>query len=109
MICLLYMKEQCENCADGRHGVPDIFNTDHGAQYTGKTLTGVLKNHSIKVSMDGKGCAMDNIFIERLWRSVEYGEIYKKEYLSVTELNLALNDYFEFYNTCHIYKWSMDR
>jgi putative transposase len=81
-----------------RHGVPDIFNTDQGSQYTGNVFTSVLKEHSIKISMDGKGRAMDNIFIERLWRSVKYEEIYTKEYASVTELVRALKDYFEFYN-----------
>lgn len=86
------------NSAIRRHGVPDIFNTDQGAQYTGKAFTGVLKEHSIKISMDGKGRAMDNIFIERLWRSVKYEEIYTKEYSSVTELIRALKEYFDFYN-----------
>ena len=82
-----------------RHGVPDIFNTDQGSQYTGNAFTGVLKEHSIKISMDGKGRAMDNIFIERLWRSVKYEEVYIKEYSSVTELVRALKVYFEFYNS----------
>lgn len=82
-----------------RHGVPDIFNTDQGSQYTGNAFTGVLKDHSIQISMDGKGRAMDNIFIERLWRSVKYEEIYTKEYSSVTELVQALKVYFEFYNS----------
>ena len=68
-----------------RHGVPDIFNTDQGSQYTGNAFTGVLKEHSIKISMDGKGRAMDNIFIERLWRSVKYEKVYTKE------LHLLLN------------------
>lgn len=86
------------NSAIRRHGVPDIFNTDQGSQYTGKAFTDVLKDHSIKISMDGKGRAMDNIFIERLWRSVKYEEIYTKEYSSVTELIRALKDYFDFYN-----------
>ncbi len=81
-----------------RYGVPDIFNTDQGSQYTGNAFTGVLKEHSIQISMDGKGRAMDNIFIERLWRSVKYEEIYTKEYSSVTDLVRALKDYFEFYN-----------
>ena len=81
-----------------RHGVPNIFNTDQGSQYTGNAFTGVLKEHSIKISMDGKGRAMDNIFIERLWRSVKYEEVYIKEYSSVSELVLALKEYFVFYN-----------
>lgn len=81
-----------------RHGVPEIFNTDQGSQYTGNAFTGVLKEHVIKISMDGKGRAMDNIFIERLWRSVKYEEVYTKEYSSVIELVRALKVYFEFYN-----------
>jgi len=81
-----------------KHGVPDIFNTDQGSQFTGNAFTGVLKEHSIKISMDGKGRAMDNIFIERLWRSVKYEEVYIKEYSSVSELVQELKVYFEFYN-----------
>lgn len=80
------------------HDKPDIFNTDQGSQYTSKEFTGTLKNHDIKISMDGKGRAMDNIFIERLWRSVKYEEVYLKEYQSVKELRRALKKYFDFYN-----------
>lgn len=80
------------------HGTPDIFNTDQGSQYTSSDFTGTLKDHDIKISMDGKGRAMDNIFIERLWRSVKYEEIYLKEYRSVDELRKALKKYFHFYN-----------
>lgn len=80
------------------HGTPDIFNTDQGSQYTSSDFTGILKDHDIKISMDGKGRAMDNIFIERLWRSVKYEEIYLKEYRSVDELRKALKKYFHFYN-----------
>jgi len=64
-------------------GCPDIFNTDHGAQYTGEAFTGVLKDHGIGISMDGKGRAMDNIMVERLWRTVKYEDIYIKDYDSV--------------------------
>lgn len=81
-----------------RFGRPDIFNTDQGSQYTGNDFTGVLKKHDIRISMDGKGRAMDNIFIERLWRSVKYEEIYIKDYSSVLELKEELKKYFEFYN-----------
>jgi putative transposase len=80
-----------------RHGIPEIFNTDQGSQFTGKAFTDVLKKHGIRISMDGKGRAMDNIFIERLWRSVKYEEIYLKEYASVRDLVIALKQYFEFY------------
>lgn len=78
---------------------PDIFNTDQGSQFTGKAFTGVLKNHEIRISMDGKGRAMDNIFIERLWRSVKYEEIYLNEYESTEALRKALRKYFHFYNS----------
>jgi putative transposase len=81
-----------------RHGLPEIFNTDQGSQYTGDGFTGVLKEHGIHISMDGKGRAMDNIFIERLWRSVKYEEIYLREYSNVKELISSLKRYFKFYN-----------
>lgn len=81
-----------------RHGRPEIFNTDQGSQFTGKAFTGVLKDANVAISMDGKGRAMDNIMVERLWRSVKYEEIYLKEYVSVAELVTALRAYFAFYN-----------
>ena len=81
-----------------RHGAPEIFNTDQGAQYTGKAFTDELKAHGVQISMDGKGRFMDNIFIERLWRSLKYEEIYLKEYSTVKELIQELKKYFEFYN-----------
>ena len=68
------------------HGCPEIFNTDQGSQYTGEAFTGVLKAHGVRISMDGKGRALDNIMVERLWRSVKYEEVYPKEYGSVREL-----------------------
>jgi len=71
------------------HGTPHIFNTDQGAQYTSHEFTKVLKDKEIKISMDGKGRAMDNIFIERLWRSVKYEEIYVNEFKSVEHLRKA--------------------
>lgn len=81
------------------YGKPEIFNTDQGAQFTGEDFTKVLKNNDITISMDGKGRAMDNIMIERLWRSVKYEEIYLNEYLSVTALKKSLEKYFLYYNT----------
>ncbi len=81
-----------------RYEKPTIFNTDQGAQYTSRAFTGVLKANDIKISMDGKGRAMDNIMIERLWRSVKYEEIYLKDYQSIDELKSSLKEYFEFYN-----------
>ena len=81
-----------------RHGRPEIFNTDQGAQFTGQAFTGVLKEAQVAISMDGKGRAMDNIMVERLWRSVKYEEIYLKDYASVAELVAGLRAYFAFYN-----------
>jgi putative transposase len=81
-----------------RYDKPEIFHTDQGSQYTGKAFTGVLKANDIKISMDGKGRAMDHIMIERLWRSVKYEEIYLKDYQRIDELKKALKEYFEFYN-----------
>ena len=81
-----------------RHECPEIFNTDQGSQYTGKAFTRVLKDHNIDISMDGKGRAMDNIMVERLWRSVKYEEIYLKAVSSVAELIEGLRLYFTFYN-----------
>jgi len=80
------------------HGTPYIFNTDQGAQYTSHEFTTVLKDKDIKISMDGKGRCMDNIFIERLWRSVKYEEIYVNEFQSVEQLRKSLKRYFDFYN-----------
>jgi len=77
---------------------PEIFNSDQGSQFTGKAFTGVLNKADIKISMDGKGRCMDNIFIERLWRSVKYEEIYLNEYESADHLRRALGKYFYFYN-----------
>ncbi|RKZ91134.1 MAG: IS3 family transposase [Gammaproteobacteria bacterium] len=81
------------------YGRPEIFNTDQGAQFTSKRFTDVLKDAEVSISMDGRGRALDNIFIERLWRSVKYEEIYIKEYSSVNDLIQALKVYFDFYNT----------
>jgi putative transposase len=81
-----------------RYTKPEIFNTDQGAQYTGSAFTGVLKDHGIKISMDGKGRVTDNIMIERLWRSVKYEEIYIRDYETVEDLLTGLREYFDFYN-----------
>ena len=80
------------------YGKPDIFNTDQGSQFTGKAFTDVLKDNGITISMDGKGRAMDNIMIERLWRTVKYEEIYLKDYASVLDLTANLDIYFKYYN-----------
>lgn len=81
-----------------RHGRPDIFNTDQGSQYTGAAFTGVLKENDVKISMDGRGRATDNIMVERLWRTVKYEDIYLKEYETVAELLAGLKAYFHYYN-----------
>jgi putative transposase len=77
---------------------PEIFNTDQGAQYTSLVFTQLLLDKGIKISMDGRGRALDNIFVERLWRTVKYENIYMNDYLSVPELRFGLKQYFEFYN-----------
>ena len=91
----------CTSClqrAIRQYGCPEIFNTDQGSQYTGTAFTGILKDHGIGISMDGKGRAMDNIMVERLWRSLKYEDIYLKDYESVPELIEGLRSYFSFYN-----------
>ena len=80
------------------YGCPDISNTDQGSQYTSTSYTGVLKKHGVEISMDGKGRAMDNIMIERLWRSLKYEDIYLKDYETVEELTAGLREYFKYYN-----------
>jgi putative transposase len=79
-------------------GRPQIFNTDQGAQFTAAAFTACLANAQIQISMDGRGRALDNIFIERLWRSVKYEDIYLKDYALVPELEQGLAAYFHFYN-----------
>lgn len=80
-------------------GTPEIFNTDQGSQFTGKAFTGLLEQHGIKISMDGKGRYNDNLFIERLWRTVKYEEVYLKAYEDGREARISLGEYFRFYNT----------
>jgi len=86
------------NEALAKHGKPEIFNTDQGSQYTSEEFTGILKANDIKISMNGKGRALDYIFVERLWRSVKYEEVYLKEYQTVKEAKKAIDEYFQFYN-----------
>lgn len=81
-----------------RKAKPKIFNTDQGAQFTGKNFTGVLEEHGIQISMDGRGRHLDNIFIERLWRSVKYEEVYLYEYENVDQAIKGVGRYFNFYN-----------
>lgn len=80
-------------------GCPEIFNSDQGCQFTSRDFTGVLQAHGIRISMDGKGRAFDNIFVERLWRSVKYEEVYLKHYQTMKEAREGLAAYFRFYNT----------
>lgn len=82
-----------------RFGAPEIFNTDQGTQFTSEAFTGVLKSHDIDISMDGKGRWVDNVFVERLWRSVKYEDVYLHAYETPTELRAGLARYFTFYNT----------
>jgi len=81
-----------------KHGVPDIFNTDQGCQFTSDAFTSKLKENNIKISMDGKGRWMDNVFVERLWRSLKYEEVYLNAYDTVKEAKRRIGVWFEFYN-----------
>src|SRR6266404_601604 len=82
-----------------QHGKPEIFNTDQGCQFTGTEFTGVLELGGITISMDGKGRCMDNIFVERLWRSLKYEEVYLHAYASVAEAKAGIGAWLRFYNT----------
>jgi putative transposase len=82
-----------------KKGTPEIFNTDQGSQFTGEAFTGLLESRGIKVSMDGKGSYSDNLFIERLWRTVKYEEVYLKAYQDGMDARRSLDSYFRFYNT----------
>jgi putative transposase len=81
-----------------RHGKPEVFNTDQGSQFTGTAFTGVLANNDIAISMDGKGAWRDNVFVERLWRSVKYEEVYLRAYEGVGEARSSIARYLDFYN-----------
>jgi putative transposase len=77
---------------------PEIFNSDQGSQFTSEPFTGLLLAHDVEISMDGRGRAMDNIFVERLWRTVKYEEVYLKDYENVQDAIESLRCYFLFYN-----------
>ena len=81
-----------------RQGVPEMFNTDQGAQFTSQVFTGLLEQHGVRISMDGKGRYTDNLFIERLWRSLKYEEVYLKAYAGGKEARAGIGRYFDFYN-----------
>ena len=85
--------------AMARYGTPEIMNTDQGSQFTSQAFTRLLKENDIRISMDGKGSWRDNVFVERLWRSVKYEDIYLRAYESATAVRAGLNRYFNFYNS----------
>jgi putative transposase len=91
--CVETLKEALE------HGKPEIFNTDQGSQFTSEAFTRILEQHQIKISMDGKGSYNNNLFIERLWRTVKYEEVYLKAYQNGRDARYNLDRYFRFYNT----------
>ena len=91
--CVDCLEEALQN-----FGKPEIFNTDQGSQFTSEAFTGVLLKKDIAISMDGRGRALDNIFVERLWRSVKYEDVYLQRYATLPELLFGLTNYFAFYN-----------
>ena len=92
--CVAALEEAIDRC-----GAPEIFNTDQGAQFTRAAFTSALKHNDIKISMDGKGRWMGNVFVERLWRSVNYEEVYLHAYEFIMKARSEIGDYLEFYNT----------
>jgi len=91
----------CVDCLEDAlriHGRPEIFNSDQGSQFTSDGFAGVLKREGVTISMDGRGRAFDNIFVERLWRNVKHEDVYLKGYATMTELTAGLKEYFDFYN-----------
>jgi putative transposase len=91
----------CVDCLEDAlrvYGRPEIFNSDQGSQFTSTAFTDVLKREKVAISMDGRGRALDNIFVERLWRTLKYEDIYLKGYSDMCELTLGLTQYFSFYN-----------
>lgn len=96
--CVMGLQEALKRSA------PEIFNTDQGGQFTSDGFTGPLLQRGVKISMDSKGRALDNVFVERLWRSVKYEEVYLKSYQSVKEARRSLAQYFDFYNNRRIHQ-----
>lgn len=91
----------CVDCLEDalrEHGRPEVFNSDQGSQFTSKAFTDVLKREGVDISMDGRGRALDNIFVERLWRNVKHEDVYLKGYTTMGELTVGLAQYFAFYN-----------
>jgi len=95
----VYFCQEAVEEAIANHGIPEILNTDQGSQFTSQTFTGLLKDNGIQISMDGKGSWRDNVFVERLWRSVKYEEVYLHAYNSVSNARAGLDRYLRFYNT----------
>ena len=91
--CIEALEETLHN-----HGTPAIFNTDQGCQFTSEGFTDVINAHEIQISMDGKGRWMDNVFIERLWRSLKYEEVYLKAYDTASQAMQGIGDWMDFYN-----------
>jgi putative transposase len=92
-----------------RHGKPEIFNTDQGSQFTGTAFTGDLSDIVIAISMDGKEAWRDNVFIERLWKSVKYEEVYLRAYETVGEARSSISRYLDFYNNRRLHSSPDDR
>ena len=88
--------EPCDSC--GVSGIPEIMNTDQGSQFTGSDFIGTLQRHGIAISMDGKGCWRDNVFVERLWKTIKYEHVYLHAYATVSEAKAKLVVYIDFYN-----------
>jgi len=93
-----FCREALEEALE-KYGNPEIFNTDQGCQFTSEEFTDILLARDIRISMDGKGRALDNVFVERLWRTVKYDDIYLKDYSTVTECQDGLKQFFHRYNT----------
>ena len=91
--CLEAVETAIQDC-----GTPEILNTDQGSQFTGNAFVDLVQQHGIQISMDGKGSWRDNVFVERLWKSVKYEEVYLHAYDSVGEVRQGLKRYFSFYN-----------
>ena len=107
-IVLIFLQYSVSNTLDGAFCIaaleealvtsePEIFNTDQGVQFTSLAFTGCLESRGVAISMDGRGRALDNVFVERLWRTVKYEEVYLKDYANVWEAETSLREYFEFY------------
>jgi putative transposase len=100
--------EAVEEALD-RHGRPEIFNTDQGSQFTSTEFTGLLQANGIRISMDGKGCWRDNVFVERLWRTIKYEQVYLHAYSSMDDAKTHLKEYLEFYNSIRPHQSLDDR